>query len=510
MNYLNILDSISDRSKVYFLPVDSTGIVSYENAFLTFHLTDLEGNKVTDIPGNYDSNGVYFDPINLIGLSVGKVYGLYLEIRTRTERNYFPGQEILYLILTTDAKLSILKDIPADYLKSISNNNKNQLFSTVSVQTLPSDSVGFSKIVDNELVLGIPQGKAGVAGPPGPQGPQGLPGKDGTIDSAENQAKVKQWIKDINHNDSLHSAINVLQNGAYGDGTHDDSQAIQDAIDQSKATGGAVYFPDGKYLIKQSLKVYGGTTLIGNSQQSVKIIQNTGQTHISGTDCNYVTIKNITFQGPGMDASNGGGIGFGRQNNDNIMGTYMENVSVINCVGLGISINCPITSLFNNVRVMGIVGNGFSFYQSGTSVTMNSCYAITCTQAGYELNQMNYCTFNSCAVEVCGIGFYLRGNCNSVALIGCGAEDQIPRNTVDGVVYKGVDYQLEGGIGNSMTSCYSRNNQYAGISLIGGNPTITSYRQIGNAQYGIIADDSARVKLINNNCASKVQVKNEI
>lgn len=510
MNYLNTLDSISDRSKVYFLPVNSKQTINYEHSLLTFHIIGLRGNKVNDIPGKYDSNGVYFEPVDLVGMASGTVYGFYLEIRTGNDRQYYPGQDILYMIISSGAKLSIFKDVPLEYLKSISNNNKNQLFSTVSVQTLPSDSVGFSRIVDNELVLGIPQGKAGVAGPQGPQGPQGLPGKDGTIDSAENQAKVKQWINDINHNDSLHSAINVLQNGAYGDGTHDDFQAIQDAIDQSKVTGGAVYIPDGKYLIKQSLKVYEGTTLIGNSQQSVKIIQNTGQTHISGTDCNYVTIKNITFQGPGMDASNGGGIGFGRQNNANIMGTYMENVSVINCVGLGISINCPITSLFNNVRVMGIVGNGFSFYQSGTSITMNSCYAITCTQAGYEFNQMNYCTLNSCAAEVCGIGFYLRGNCNSVALIGCGAEDQIPRNTVDGVVYKGVDYQLEGGIGNSMTSCYSRNNQYAGTSLIGGNPTITSYRQIGNAQYGIIADDSARVKLINNSCASKVQVKNEI
>lgn len=508
MNSLSVLDSISDRAKIYFLPLNSKNTINYENSLLTFHIISLQGSKINDIPGKYDSNGVYFEPVDLVGLSAGVAYGLYLEIRNGNSREYYPGQSILYIILSNDAKVSILQNIPADYFNNQPSQSSGKVpFTSVRVQTLDSNSEAYSMIDGNTLILGIPQGKAGVAGP---QGPQGLPGKDGTIDSAENQAKVKQWINDINHNDSLHSAINVLQNGAYGDGIHEDYQAIQDAIDRSKTTGGAVYFPDGKYLIKQSLKVYEGTTLIGNSQQSVKIIQNTGQTHISGTDCNYVTIKNITFQGPGMDASNGGGIGFGRQNNANIMGTYMENVSVINCVGIGISINCPITSLFNNVRVMGIVGNGFSFYQSGTSVTMNSCYAITCTQAGYEFNQMNYCTFNSCAVEVCGIGFYLRGNCNSIALIGCGAEDQIPRNTVDGVAYKGVDYQLEGGIGNSMTSCYSRNNQYAGTSLIGGNPTITSYRQIGNAQYGIIADESARVKLINNNCASKVQVKNEI
>lgn len=179
MNYLNILDSISDRSKVYFLPVDSTGIVSYENAFLTFHITDLEGNKVTTVTGNYDSNGIYFDPINLIGLSAGKVYGLYLEIRTRTERNYFPGQEVLYLILTTDAKLSILKDIPTDYFKNLDSSNSKMLFNSVQVITLDEDKQAYSRIINNTLIIGIPKGKTGPVGPKGDKGEQGPIGARG-------------------------------------------------------------------------------------------------------------------------------------------------------------------------------------------------------------------------------------------------------------------------------------------------------------------------------------------
>ena len=148
MNYLNILDSISDRSKVYFLPVDSTGIVSYENAFLTFHITDLEGNKVTTVTGNYDSNGIYFDPINLIGLSAGKVYGLYLEIRTRTERNYFPGQEVLYLTLDTDTKLSISRGISHVYRKgSIIMKN----FSYAMLNSINDATIRLFKGVDMDI-----------------------------------------------------------------------------------------------------------------------------------------------------------------------------------------------------------------------------------------------------------------------------------------------------------------------------------------------------------------------
>ena len=89
-----------------------------------------------------------------------------------------------------------------------------------------------------------------------------------------------------------------------------------------------MYFPDGKYLISQPLRIYEGITLAGNSQKSVQIIQHSNAAHITGNDCNWVTIKDISFKGPGMNSSNGGGIGFGRQNNPNITGTYMENVTV--------------------------------------------------------------------------------------------------------------------------------------------------------------------------------------
>ena len=305
--------------------------------------------------------------------------------------------------------------------------------------------------------------------------------------------------------DALTNA-NVKRYGAKGDGKTDDTLAIQAAIDTIRQSGGKVFFPEGNYLISKALHLYEGITLEGNSQTSTFITQNSIYAHVEANDCNYVTIKNITFEGPGINAAGGGGIVFGRRNNANIMGVNIENVTVQHCVGVGISISCPIVSVFNNVRVMGIAGSGFSFYQSGTSITMNSCYAITCTQAGYDFGQMNYTTLNACAVEVCGIGYYLHHSCNNIALVGCGAEDQIERRTIDGVEYKGVDYQIEGGAGNSLVSCYSRNNTFAGIVAKGGNPSIIGYRQIGTAEYGILSDKDSKIQKINIDCASKVQL----
>lgn len=293
------------------------------------------------------------------------------------------------------------------------------------------------------------------------------------------------------------SQINVASFGAKGDGITDDTESIQRAIDERK-NGGSVFFPNGHYRITKALNVYSGVTLHGESQVSTWIIQKENNAHIIGTDVENVTIKDITFEGAGMDSAGGGGLFFGRKNNSNVLGLNIENVTVQHCAGTAITVNCPITSNFTNVRVLGIVGHGFDFYGSGTSVTMNNCYAITCTQAGFNLNQLNYSTLNACATEVCGIGYFLRNNCNNVSLISCGAEDNIPRSDADGVKYPGVDIQIEGGVGNSLVSCYSRNNEYAGILVKGGSVFVASYRHIGKSKFGILTSDNAVIKGINN------------
>lgn len=281
--------------------------------------------------------------------------------------------------------------------------------------------------------------------------------------------------------------FNVKWFGAKGDGVTDDTAAIQAAIDAMHSSGGGeVYIPSGTYILSNYLTIYSYIKLIGASQYAVTIKQtNANAAHIYANDVLYPTIKDITFVGLGMDSAGGGGIFLSRQNNDNTEGVNFENVTVRNCAGSGITISCPITSVFTNVVCLGLVGSGFSFYGSGTSVVMNACYAITCTEVGFNFDQLNYSVLNACAVEVCGIGYYLHNNCNNISLIGCGAEDQIYRKPE----YPGVDFQIEGGVGNSIISCYSRNNTEAGIRLFGGGkPVIMSYRQIGTAKFSIVTD----------------------
>lgn len=280
---------------------------------------------------------------------------------------------------------------------------------------------------------------------------------------------------------------NVVDFGAKGDGISDDTAAIQAALDAVHADGGGeVYIPAGTYILSNSLTMYSYTKLIGSTQNAVKIKQtNIAVPHIKSDDIIYPTIKDIYFEGMGMDSAGGGGIVFGRINHDNVEGINMENVTIAQSAGGGIAVSCPITSVFSNVVAIGVVGNGFSFYGGGTSVVMNACYAVTCTQAGYDFNQLNYSSLNGCAAEACGIGYYLHNNCNNIALVGCGAEDQFNRSSE----YLGVDFQIEGGVGNTIISGYSRNNFEAGIKLLGGGkPVVIGYRQIGTAKFSIVTD----------------------
>jgi len=58
--------------------------------------------------------------------------------------------------------------------------------------------------------------------------------------------------------------INVLDYGAVGNGTTDDTTAIQNAINAAKI-GNVVYFPPGTYKITAALTMYAGITLQGSS-----------------------------------------------------------------------------------------------------------------------------------------------------------------------------------------------------------------------------------------------------
>ena len=72
-------------------------------------------------------------------------------------------------------------------------------------------------------------------------------------------------IKDYQGNVIPVHFVSVRDFGAVGDGTTDDAQAIQSALDSCRYTGGIIYFPAGEYLVASAILFYSNQTLLFES-----------------------------------------------------------------------------------------------------------------------------------------------------------------------------------------------------------------------------------------------------
>ena len=94
--------------------------------------------------------------------------------------------------------------------------------------------------------------------------------------------KVTGGIASRSFGDRFATWKNVLDFGAAGDGTTDDSAAIQAALNAMDPNrGGTVYFPQGRYRIGTGLTVpYPGTLMLGEGVQGVSNSQANGSSRI--------------------------------------------------------------------------------------------------------------------------------------------------------------------------------------------------------------------------------------
>lgn len=125
------------------------------------------------------------------------------------------------------------------------------------------------------------------------------------------------------------SALNVLDYGAVGDGTTNDSNAINAATLAASVTGQAVYFPAGTYLGK-NLFIYPNMTWFGDGHSSIIKLPNSASsgdvivknkncgTNINGSDAavpgdNNILIQDLAFNGNKANQTNQNSIIFWRR-----------------------------------------------------------------------------------------------------------------------------------------------------------------------------------------------------
>lgn len=238
-------------------------------------------------------------------------------------------------------------------------------------------------------------GDTGGAGPPGPPGPPG----------------------------NLSTYFNVIDSGATGDGTTDDTAAIQQAIASANVEGGTVFFPPGTYKITSALIVYTGVSFLGTGSEASIINQtSTSSDGIDGVDIASVGIEGLLIQGP--SSGTGVGINFSWSSAGNVPFLDFRDLKVHDFGSDGIAIETPIVSTFSNVVSQGNGGYGFNWYHAGTSCTFISCWARDNTFAGYHFYQSVYVNLSGCAADGNGVG-YLIESAQSIGFFACGAESQV-------------------------------------------------------------------------------------
>lgn len=258
--------------------------------------------------------------------------------------------------------------------------------------------------------------------------------------------------------------LDVRDFNTVGDDIADDTAAIQAAINALPATGGILWFPAGVYRIATALTLKSNITLMGVGQVASIIHQTSSSANaLTGVDVFNVAIQDLQLQGPA--AGTGNGLAFTRSVQDNVRYLTLQNVYIRQFGNDGIAVSNCIVSQFTRVISENNGRFGFYFYgvvsgAAGTSVGFDACYANTNTNTGFNLYNMAYSSINACASEGQPIN-YLLDNCQGVAIMGSGSEI---------MTSGGVGFKVNGGIGNTLISCWDLTNR--GIAFwITGSPS---------------------------------------
>lgn len=159
----------------------------------------------------------------------------------------------------------------------------------------------------------------------------------GSVHSIENGLKAKLVIKDW--------SINVKQFGAYGDGVHDDTTAIQNSLNKSHN----IYIPDGIYMINGYNQGWGHLTEGGvfpQSNSKIILSENAVLKAITNSNAfyNILNLNNVSnvsvcggkIQGEkNSHTAQGGECGFGIRVSE-CSNIIIDNVEIFDCWGDGI------------------------------------------------------------------------------------------------------------------------------------------------------------------------------
>ena len=244
------------------------------------------------------------------------------------------------------------------------------------------------------------------------------------------QAKLRQYL-------------NAKDFGVVGDGTTNDTTAMQNAL--TAATGKSLYIPAGTYLCTQ-LTVYSGTTVFGDSPSTtiikasaslasnVSLFKNLTQT---GTIYVYVdkaiSVSNIQFDGSNLGPRTAELVSFGKVNDLQINNCQIYNVQYIGMALAGCLSTTVVGCSFTECGSDTAIAEGGAALWTGQAADTTPSNDVSVTDSSFISNNWSAMYANGSRISI--IGNYLVSNKES-GIFMTGSNNIISNNWISGQVKK--------------------------------------------------------------------------
>jgi hypothetical protein len=259
--------------------------------------------------------------------------------------------------------------------------------------------------------------------------------------------------------------------GAKGNGTSDDTAALQAAVNAAAAASGEVFLPRGTYKVSAPITLAAGVGIRGSGTSVTQI----NATHAGavfatatpGARTYFWRFENLRIAGPGSTTAGSVGIDL-----DSVSSAAMTNVEVAGfekAIRIRSSINGGATyNRLTNVTASGCA-TGFSVEATGSNSTVfTNCRANACTSYGVRITDSNATIWIGGQIESCAVGFSVAATSSSLSDMTRLAFTRFESNTTAweitsaNVRYAQISYVQPFG-------AYSYTDSGTGTQLIGGD-----------------------------------------